>query len=134
MNFSAWAEAVVHPLGLAGFALFLVFILITRFRKKISLPMKFLFIVMAFASLGGGLFISYQRAISEEKAINIKVTVDKPISNVVSGSNNNVSIKLGSPTLKKTPDGKIINEDKVNEEKVNEEKVNKEDVKLKKIK
>jgi hypothetical protein len=54
-----WIDVVTDPLGLAGFALFLVFAVLTRLRKE-SRPswLTPVFIVMAFVSIIGGIWLA----------------------------------------------------------------------------
>jgi hypothetical protein len=55
-----WAKAVVHPLGLAGFALFLLFLLLSKTRKPDDQRLlSRVFLIAALASLVGGLGLSY---------------------------------------------------------------------------
>lgn len=56
----AWTKILIHPLGLAGFALFLVFGLFAKLKRRDE--RRWLFpsaISMAFIALVGGLTISY---------------------------------------------------------------------------
>lgn len=57
-----WITVVKYPLGLAGFVLFVVFILLTR-RQTETQPvwMRASFIVMAFIALLGGLWLEHDR-------------------------------------------------------------------------
>ncbi len=59
-NIDSWTDVLVHPLGMAGFALFLVFIVLTRFRKgKSNKLFTTAFVIMAFVSLMGGFMLAY---------------------------------------------------------------------------
>lgn len=55
-----WIKVLTHPLGLAGFALFVLLIFITR-RQTSTQPLwvRASFIVMAFIALLGGLWLAY---------------------------------------------------------------------------
>lgn len=56
-----WAKVVTHPLGLAGFALFLVFSLLTaKTRRKLPSWLAGAFVTMAFLTLGVGLVLAYR--------------------------------------------------------------------------
>jgi hypothetical protein len=63
VNQEAWTKIVTEPLGLAGFALFLIFIVLGLSRKKSpkkkSLSSPSLFVIVAFTALVGGLLLSY---------------------------------------------------------------------------
>jgi hypothetical protein len=54
-----WAKAVVHPLGLAGFALFLVFLFQSR-NKRSGSSIRLVFIAMSVVCLVGGLALAHQ--------------------------------------------------------------------------
>jgi cytoskeletal protein RodZ len=60
--FAEWMKVIIHPLGLAGFALFVVFLLLTK-RNSSRQPgwSKVLFIVMAFVTLVGALFLAHEQ-------------------------------------------------------------------------
>lgn len=64
-----WTKVVTHPLGLAGFALFVVLILLTR-RQADSQPawLKAFFAGMAFIALLGGLWLAYEQTKSPPPA------------------------------------------------------------------
>ncbi len=97
-DLDAWLEAFTNPLGIAGFSLFLVFLLITKFGKnKIPTPIKYIFVLMACSSLAFGLYISYQDAIKKSPSI---------ISNV-SGKDNKVNINIGNVGKGSKGEGKI---------------------------
>lgn len=57
---SEWAKVITHPLGLAGFSLFVLLIFLTR-RQALLQPvwLRVSFIVMAFIALLGGLLLAY---------------------------------------------------------------------------
>lgn len=55
-----WAKVVSHPLGLAGFALFLVFLIVGMATgSKERRVLTGIFLVAAFLCLGGGLVFYY---------------------------------------------------------------------------
>ena len=60
LSITQWTEVVTHPLGLAGFALFLVFVLLARTKKRAErrwvVPVA---IGMAVIALVGGLGLAY---------------------------------------------------------------------------
>ncbi len=57
-----WAAVVTDPLGLAGFALFLIFVVLSKAnRKKSGTWLAPVFIVAALVSLVGGLWVGYSR-------------------------------------------------------------------------
>jgi hypothetical protein len=57
---NSWVQVVTHPLGLAGFALFLVFSFLGRMKKKPDwFPIGAY--AMAILALVGGLFIAYRQ-------------------------------------------------------------------------
>ena len=54
-----WIDVVTDPLGLSGFALCLVFLLLTRLRKARSAPWVMpVFVGMAFLALVGGIWLA----------------------------------------------------------------------------
>lgn len=56
-----WIEVITDPLGLAGFALFLIFLFLTKYasqtQKKQLIPV---FIIAAFISLIGGVVLVWE--------------------------------------------------------------------------
>ena len=59
---SEWTKIVTHPFGLAAFALFLVFLLISRTTNATHKPwLNRMFVLMAFIALLGGIGLAYQR-------------------------------------------------------------------------
>lgn len=55
-----WTKVLIHPLGLTGFALFLVFGLFAKFKQRDQRRWLFLAaILMAFIALLGGLSLAY---------------------------------------------------------------------------
>jgi hypothetical protein len=59
---SEWTKVMTHPFGLAAFALFLVFLLVSRTTKATHKPwLNRMFVLMAFIALLGGIGLAYQR-------------------------------------------------------------------------
>ena len=59
---TSWRSAVVHPLGLAGYALACVFGLLARFGPTVQYPwLTPLAVGMAVAALVGGLLVALRR-------------------------------------------------------------------------
>jgi len=57
---SEWTKVVTHPFGLAAFALFLVFLLVSRTTNATDKPwLNMMFILMAFVALVGGIGLAY---------------------------------------------------------------------------
>jgi len=62
-----WMQIILHPLGIAGFSLFLVFLILTKFpNKNMSGKAKSVFIGMACTSLVSGLYIAIVSADSSQ--------------------------------------------------------------------
>lgn len=57
-----WTKVITHPLGLAGFALFILFLSLTK-KTVYRQPrwLKVIFATMAFIALIGGLYLAYER-------------------------------------------------------------------------
>jgi hypothetical protein len=106
LEMSSSAKVAIHPLGLTGFALFLVFSFLgkNRQRKKPTwlTPVAF---AMAVAALAGGLFLSYQEtnrtpaASSPPRIDQIKQSAGASSSNVAAVQGN-VSVVIGGTNAK----------------------------------
>ncbi len=64
MNVDAkWIDVVTDPLGLAGFALFLVFLIVCRPAFRSGLPwLAPVFVVLAISALAGGFGLAWKKA------------------------------------------------------------------------
>lgn len=98
---AGWSELVTHPLGIAAFALVLLFSLLVKVRepawlRKIIVSMA---VILATLVVGGGLFLAYKQE-SREKAqptlypgkIEQRTTGDN--SPPVAGVEGNVNIEI----------------------------------------
>jgi hypothetical protein len=57
---TSWTKAITHPLGLVGFALFLVFVFIAKAKWNDERRwFSWVFVAMAGVALTGGLFLEY---------------------------------------------------------------------------
>jgi hypothetical protein len=88
-----WIDVVTDPLGLAGFALFLVFTVLTRLRKE-NRPswLTPVFIVMAFVSLIGGIWLASINR--ESNNITIRQVTHGDKSPAVTGVTGDVTITI----------------------------------------
>jgi hypothetical protein len=108
-----WTKVITHPLGLAGFTLFIVFsLLIRRTTNRQPRWLKVIFTTMAFIALIGGLFLAYERnkaetptvpqeqtlkspqSSKEPESITIKQTTEAPNSPAVAGVKGDVKITI----------------------------------------
>jgi hypothetical protein len=108
-----WAKVITHPLGLAGFTLFIVFsLLIRRTTNRQPRWLKVIFTTMALIALIGGLFLAYERnkaeistasqeqtlkspqSSKEPEAVTIELTTKGPNSPAVAGVKGDVKITI----------------------------------------
>ena len=62
-----WTKVVTDPLGLAGFALFVVFLIVRRSTRTSNNPFfSYALVAMAFVALLGGLGLGYWRTVKPE--------------------------------------------------------------------
>jgi len=75
-----WTKVVTHPLGLAGFALFLVFSLVARVKRRDERRWIFpVSLVMAVLALGGGLSLAYRQSKNNPAAV-IQINTDRGVN------------------------------------------------------
>jgi len=66
----AWTKVIVHPLGLVGFALFLVLLLLRKHNSETNQPwIGHVFMLMALIALVGGLGLAYYQSIDKKPLI-----------------------------------------------------------------
>jgi hypothetical protein len=112
---TSWIKVVTHPLGLAGFALFLVFSFLGRSRQRKKpawlAPSAF---AMAFITLVGGMVLAYlQSSRPPAKSGGLQIgtiqqTSGGPSSPNVAGVQGNVSLSITAPnTSDRSPSGPL---------------------------
>jgi len=68
-----WTKVVTNPLGLAGFALFVIFLIARRTTRMSSDPFfSYALVAMAFVALLGGIGLAYWRTIKQVPIIEQK--------------------------------------------------------------
>ncbi len=97
LNFDKWAEVVTHPLGLVGFALFLVFLLLAvRSRRSQGKLLNRIFATLSVVVVIGGLVIAYYSPVGKIDPTT-QDTSESTGSPAVSGVKGNVNIKVQIP-------------------------------------
>lgn len=101
---NSWIKVVTHPLGLAGFALFLVFSFLAKSRQgkkpKWATPSAF---AMALVALLGGLSLAHQQNThptvpsTEQKIGVIQQSSSGSSTSNVAGVQGNVSVNINQP-------------------------------------
>lgn len=91
-----WIDVVTDPLGLAGFALFLVFLVLSMRGDKV---LRLVFATLAMASVVGGLALTFLRqepapAAGGEAPKSMEQTTHGAGSPAVAGTKGDVSIKI----------------------------------------
>ncbi len=104
---NSWVHVVTHPLGLAGFALFLVFSFLGRMKKKPDwFPIGAY--AMALLALVGGLFIAYRQeshspaGAADQQIGSIQQSINGTGSNVA-GVKGPVEVNIGGPAATDRP-------------------------------
>jgi len=111
-----WAAAVIHPLGVASFALFLTFLVLTKFSKgRFSTFMSGLFVVMAICSLVGGFLIYFKQIDAKQDSAKLTATEKKQSNNLSTLRSNLNSSQQNSLSAKKESDLLSENESAENE-------------------
>jgi hypothetical protein len=119
---SEWTKVVTDPLGLAGFALFLVFGMVAKARKSTErrwlAPVA---ICLAVAALVGGLTLSYVRTSAarasaakpeSQQPIQVKQISSGPGSPNVQGVNGNVTVTVDQSSGEATKAGTKVDQKK----------------------
>jgi len=110
MNVDKWITILTDPVGLTGFALFLVFTLLSKRKSKLKAKQKWVtpvFIVVAIAALAGGIWFSYvqyqkgkepspSQVTSGSEKKQIHQHTEGPQSPAVADTNGNVTININS--------------------------------------
>jgi hypothetical protein len=99
---SEWTKILTHPLGLTGFALFLVFGLFAKLKRRDEQRWLFMCaVVMAFIALVGGLSLAYvQMRSASATTISPAKPGPSPAPLQDGGNTQQVSTGAGSPNVK----------------------------------
>jgi len=91
-----WTKVVTHPLGLAGFALFLVFSLLARAKRRDERRWIFpVSLVMAVFALVGGLSLAYRQGKNTPATV-IQINTDRGVNiNNANGGTYNIDQSTG---------------------------------------
>jgi hypothetical protein len=115
-----WIKVVTHPLGLIGFALFLVFSFLAKNRqKKKPTWLPSVAFVMAFATLVGGFGLAYVQtgrptpapASNEQKIGTIQQKSSGPSTSNVAGVQGNVSVSIAPQNQDSRPEVEPLKEE-----------------------
>ena len=113
LQMSKWAEVVVHPLGLAGFALFLVFMLLAgtmrRSERRWVVPVA---VAMAVIGLVGGLGLAYWQGREPGTPVGVQQETHGDASPAVADVEGNVTITITQPDNEKREEKKDEKEQK----------------------
>lgn len=105
-NVSSWVNVVTDPLGLAGFALFLIFGLVAKVgSSKGQQWVAMAAVLMAVIALIGGMLLSLQ----SNKAVQQPVSVTSPVSQPESGEASQTTHGEQSPAVQNVDGSVTIN-------------------------
>lgn len=113
-DFTKWIDVVTDPLGIAGFALFLVFALLALIKiKSENRLLLTIFIVMAFTALIGGLGLSFLKIHKQHSPANTPhpVTETQPTNQTIQNTRG-----VGNPAISDIEGDVTINVNTVGKE------------------